>query len=204
MGVHMKQFVVTVLIPLVLLPAWAQPPQRDLTVELRQIEEGSGAYVVGTQPAAALLAPQQVQVRNGAKATLSLGKTIPVQWVQSASVRNDALAAPGVSASSRGGGVKQAVTWLDASQNLTVQPRWPGGKQAVTVDVELQASSVEARTGGAELPTQSRSQVVTTVSAPLGQWVTIASTGGGPQGGVYGSEAAVETRRLIQLRVLAP
>ena len=205
MGLRMKLFVVAAWMSLVLLPAWAQPPQRDLTVELRQIEEGGGGYVVGTQPAVALLAPQQVQVRNGAKATLSLGKTIPVQWVQSASVRNDALSAPGVSASSRGGGVKQAVTWLDAGQNLTVQPRWPGGKQAVTVDVEVQASSVEARTGGAELPSQSRSQVVTTVSAPLGQWVTIASTGGGaaPRG-VYGSEAAAETRRLIQLRVLAP
>jgi type II secretory pathway component GspD/PulD (secretin) len=158
-----------------------------------------------------LLAPQQVQVRNGAKATLSLGKTIPVQWVQSVSTRNESLtassggsSAPSVSASSRGGRVQQAVTWLDASQNLTVQPRWPGGKLPVTLEVEVQSSSVEARTG-AELPTQSRSQVVTTVSAPLGQWVTIASTGGSsaPRG-VYGSEVAVETRRLLQLRVLAP
>lgn len=184
--------------------ALAQPPQRDLTVELRQIEEGSTGYAVGTQPAVPLLAPQQVQVRNGAKATLSLGKTIPVQWVQSVSTHDESLTAPGVSASRRGAGVKQAVTWLDASQNLTVQPRWSGGKLPVTLEVEVQSSSVEARTG-AELPTQSRSQVVTTVSAPLGQWVTIASTGGGsaPRG-VYGSEAAVETRRLLQLRVLAP
>lgn len=200
----MKPFVVSVLMAFVLAPAWAQP-QRNLTVELRQIEEGGAGYGVGTQPATALLAPQQVQVRNGAKATLSLGKTIPVQWVQSASVRNDALSAPGVSASSRSGGVKQSVSWLDASQHLTVKPRWPGGKQAVSVEVAVQASSVEARTGGAELPAQSRSEVVTTVSAPLGQWVTIASTGGGSaQRGVYSSEAAVETRRLIQLRVLAP
>ena len=199
----MKPLAVFVWMVLVLAPAWAQP-QRNLTVELRQIEEGGTGYVVGTQPGTTLLRPQQIQVRNGTKATLSLGQTIPVQWVQSVSARNDALTAPGVSASSRGGGVQQAVTWLDAGQNLTVKPRWPGGKQAVTVEVELHASSVEARTGGTELPTQSRSQVVTTVSAPLGQWVTIASSGGGTQRGAYGSEAAAETRRLIQLRVLAP
>lgn len=210
----MKPWAITLALALLAPGTQAAPPARDLTVELRQIEEGGAGHVVGTQPTAALLAPQQIQVRNGAKATFTLGQTIPVQWVQSATVRNDAFTAsggapagsqgPSVSASSRGGGVQQAVTWLDASQSLTVKPSWPGGKQAATVDVEVQSSNVEARTGGAELPAQSRSQLVTTVSAPLGQWVTIASTGGGAQRGVYGSEAALQTRRLIQLRVLAP
>jgi hypothetical protein len=71
------------------------------------------------------------------------------------------------------------------------------------VEVEVQSARVEARTG-AELPAQQRSQLATTVSAPLGQWVTIAITGSSPQPGVYSSEAANEPRRLLQLRVTAP
>lgn len=186
-----------------LLSAWAELPRRDLLVELRQVEEGSAGYVVSTQSQAALLAPQQVQVRNGAKASLRLGQSMPMQWVQSVVAQAATLAASGVSASSQTGGVTQAVTWMQAGQSLAVQPRWPGGKQPVTVEVEVQSARVEARTGP-ELPNQSHSQLVTTVSAPLGQWVTIASTGGGPQRGVYGSEAAAEARRLLQLRVQLP
>jgi hypothetical protein len=189
----MVKFVVAVL----LLGLWllgvarAELPRRDLLVELRQIDEGGAGYVVGTQPQAALLAPQQVQVRNGAKASLKLGQAMPVQWVQSATT------------GALGSGVKQKVTWFEAGQSLHVQPRWPGGKQPVALEVEVQSASVQEQPG-APLPTQSRSQVVTTVSAPLGQWVTVASTGAAPQPGVYGSQSAAQTRRLLQLRVLAP
>jgi hypothetical protein len=42
---------------------------------------------------------------------------------------------------------------------------------------------------------------VTTLGAPLGQWVTLATTGNSAQRGVYGSEAASDPRRLLQLRV---
>ena len=184
-------------------PALAQPPQRDLTVELRQVEEGSAGQVVGTQPNAPLMAPQQVQVRNGSKASFSLGQSIPLQWVQSVSSRDSSLAVPGAEARSSGGGVRQALTWLEAGQRISVLPRWPGGQQLVNVEVEVQTSSVQAR-HGAELPVQSRSEVATTVGAPLGQWVTIATTGSGPQRGVYSSEAAADPRRLLQLRVSAP
>jgi hypothetical protein len=184
-------------------PVLAQPPQRDLTVELRQVEEGSAGYVVGTQPRVALLAPQQVQVRNGRKATFSLGQSIPLQWVQSVSSHNSSLSVPGADARSSGGGVRQALTWMEAGQRISVLPRWPGGQQPVNVEVEVQSASVEAR-NGAELPIQSRSQLATTVGAPLGQWVTIATTGSSPQRGVYSSEAATEPRRLLQLRVSAP
>jgi hypothetical protein len=177
---------------LTLGPARAELPRRDLLVELRQIDEGGAGYVVGTQPQAALLAPQQVQVRNGAKASLKLGQAMPVQWVQSAAT------------GPLGSGVKQKVSWFEAGQSLSVQPRWPGGKQPVTLDVEVQSASVQEQAGGAALPVQARSQLVTTVSAPLGQWVTVASTGAAPQPGVYGSQAAAQTRRLLQLRVLAP
>jgi hypothetical protein len=181
----------------------AQPPQRDLRVELRQVEEGSAGQVVVTQPRVALMAPQQVQVRNGSKATFSLGQSIPLQWVQSVSSRDSSLTVPGAQASGRGGGVRQALTWMEAGQAITVLPRWPGGQQAVSVEVEVRTASAQAR-DGAELPVQSRSQLATTVGAPLGQWVTIATTGSSPQPGVYSSEAAAEPRRLLQLRVSAP
>jgi len=92
---------------------------------------------------------------------------------------------------------------MDAGQSIKVHPRWPGAKQSVTVDIEVQSASIEARVGE-ELPEQSRSQAATTVSAPLGQWVTIASTGSSPQRGLYSSEATNDTRRLLQIRVLTP
>jgi hypothetical protein len=92
---------------------------------------------------------------------------------------------------------------MDAGQSLKVKPRWPGGQQPVVVEVDMQSSSVGDRIG-AELPEQSRSQVATTVSALLGQWVTIAATGSRPQLGVYGSDASSNTRLLLQIRVLAP
>jgi hypothetical protein len=83
-----------------------------------------------------------------------------------------------------------------------VLPRWPGGQREVSIEVEVQTDSVQAR-AGSELPVQSRSQLATTVGAPLGQWVTIATTGNSPQRGVYSSEVADEARRLLQLRVSA-
>jgi hypothetical protein len=186
------------------LPTLAQLPKRDLIVEVREVEVGEGAaYTVGTQASKALLAPQQFRVRNGEKASLSVGKSMPMQWVQSASVQSAALAASGASASSNGAGVTQAVTWMNAGQRIQVQPRWPGSKQMVTVEVKVQSASVEPRVG-AELPEQSQSQIETSVSAPMGQWVTIAFTGQTPQAGAYGSEAASDPRRLLQIRVLAP
>jgi hypothetical protein len=189
--VFMKSLVAFFLLWASLWPAWAELPRRDLVVALRQIEEGGAGYTVGTQPESALLAPQQVQVRNGVKASLRLTQAMPVQWVQAASRRG-------------GGEVKQAVTWFEAGQSLVVLPRWPGGQQPVTLEVEVQSASVQEQAGGAALPVQARSQLVTTVSAPLGQWVTVASTGAGPQPGVYGTQMAGQARRLLQLRVLAP
>lgn len=186
------------------LPARAQGPKRDLIVEVREVEVGEGAaYTVGTQAGKALLAPVQVRVRNGEKASLSVGRSMPIQWLQSASIQGSTLSSSNMTASSSGASVTNAVTWMDAGQSIKLQARWPGAQQLVTVAIEVQSASVEGRTG-TELPDQSRSQFATTVSAPLGRWVSIAFTGESPQSGVYGSEANSAPRRLLQLRVLAP
>ena len=191
---------------LLALPAAAQLPKRDLIVEFRHVEEGaerSAGYTVNTQARNAWLLAQQVQVRNGEKASLRLEQSIPVQWVKEAATQDTSFPAAGGAAHSRSAGVTQAVTWLTSGQSISVQPRWPGAKQAVSVEIEVKSSSVAERIG-AELPAQSSSQLVTTVSASLGQWVTIASTGSSPQRGVYGNDAASEMPRLFQIRVLAP
>lgn len=198
----LKLIILATLWALSTLPVLAELPKCDLMVELRQVED-TGGVTVSTPSREPTLAPQQIRVRNGAKASLRLGQSLPMQWVQSAVAQSASLAASGATASSSGGGVVNAVTWMDAGQSLTVQPRWPGGKQAVMVVIEVQAATVGERVG-ADLPTQSNSQLATTVSAPLGQWVTIATTGRSAQRGDYSSEAAAESRRLMQLRVLAP
>lgn len=210
----MKSLVLAVLFSIAalpILPARAQLPQRDLQVSLRQVEESSGAVVLSTQTRP-LFEMQQIQVRNGSQASLSVGQTLPMQWVQAvlalpAAHQASAPAATPPPPNQRSGGVVNQLVWLHAGQHLTVLPRWPGGKKDVLIDVEVQSSQVDARTGP-ELPAQTQNQVRTTLSAPLGQWVTLAVTGkstpGGASYGTYGSEAATEPRRLLQLRVTAP
>lgn len=184
------------------LAALAELPRRDLTVELRQVQEGdeSGGYSVGTAPRDAGFAPQQVRVRNGEKARLQMTQAMPVLWAQKVEGQTASLSVGGATASSSGGGVTQAVTWMEAGQSLAVTPRWPGGKQPVRVEVEVQTAAVEERTGS-ELPTTGRQQVVTTVTAPLRQWVTIATSGSAAQPGVYSSTANSNRRRLVQIRI---
>lgn len=182
-----------------LLLSWAeaQLPKRDLTVELRQIEEGreeGSSYRAGPSDAAPLLAPQKIQVRNGEKASLRMNLSVPIQWVEAAQAGS----------SHSGAGVKQALQWFDVGQTLSVTPRWPGGNRDAAVEVEVQQAEMVTR-NNADLPSQSRSQFSSTVTAPLAQWVTIAATGPGPaRQGSYSSEGHGGVRRLLQLRVMVP
>lgn len=174
-------------------PARPPLPQRDLVLELREVEEGGAGYVVGTRPQAPLMPPQQLQVRNGSTARLSFSQTTPLQWVQSVQAQG-ALT---------GAGVKQGLIWLQAGQSLELRPSWPGGQRPATVDVQVQTANVQQQPGR-ELPTQERSELRTSVQAPLGQWVTVARSGNAPQPGVYSSNAASQRPRLLQLRVTVP
>ena len=183
----------------------------DLTVELRQVKEdqedqddspqASGrTYTVGTANRAVDFAPQQVRVRNGEKASLHINQSMPMQWVQKIESQTATLSAAGASASSNAGGVTQAVTWMESGQSLTVTPHWPGGKQPVKLDIEVQSSAVDERTSS-DLPATSRQHYSTTFTAPLRQWVTIATSGSAAKPGSYSSAGASDGRRLIQVRV---
>ncbi len=182
----------------------------DLTVELRQVKEGQedqdspqtsgGAYTVGTANRAVDFAPQQMRVRNGEKANLQINQSMPMQWVQKIESQSATLSAGGSSASHNSGGVTQAVTWMEAGQSLTVTPHWPGGKRAVRVEIEAQSSAVDERTSS-DLPATHRQRYTSTVSVPLNQWVTIASSGKPARAGSYSSAGSSEGRRLTQIRV---
>ena len=191
----------------------ADLPKRDLTVELRQVEEGreDGAARFGTRPDAPLMTPQKLQVRNGEKGSLRMSQAVPMQWVQSANSQSSSMqaggggtVAGGSSINSSGGGVTQGLQWFEVGQSLTVTPRWPGGNKDATLELELQQSDMAVR-NNADMPRQTRNQFSTTITAPLGQWVTIAASGNAPaRSGSFSSEGSAEARRLLQVRVLAP
>jgi hypothetical protein len=183
---------------------------RDLTVELRQVKDGeqenpnpSGSgYSVGTANRSVEFAPQQVRVRNGEKASLQINQSMPMQWVQKIESQSATLSAGSAAASSNAGGVTQAVTWMESGQSFTVTPHWPGGKQAVKLEIEAQSSEVDQRTSS-DLPATTRQRYSTTVSAQLNQWVTIASSGRAARSGSYSSAGTSEARRHLQIRVTA-
>ena len=188
-----------VLLASIFVMSWAeaQLPKRDLTIELRQIEEGREdgvSYRAGPSDVAPLLIPQKIQVRNGEKGALRMNLSVPIQWVEAAQAGS----------SQSGAGVKQALQWFDVGQTISVTPRWAGGNRDTAVEVEVQQADMATRSN-ADMPSQSRSQFSSTVTAPLAQWVTIAATGPAPaRQGSYSSAGSGEARRLLQIRVMAP
>ncbi len=183
---------------------------RDLTVELRQVKDGEQndpgttgrAYSVGTAGRAVDFAPQQVRVRSGEKASLQINQSMPMQWVQKIESQSATLSAASASANSNTAGVTQAVTWMESGQSFTVTPHWPGGKQAVKLEIDVQSSTVDERTSS-DLPATARQRYSTTVSAPMNQWVTIATSGRATRTGSYSSAGASEARQHLQIRVTA-
>lgn len=190
-----KSLFAGVLLLVTVLSAQAQLPRRDLAVEVRQVDSrdasSAEASVVASQSRAAAWMAQKVVVRNGEKATLRFNVSMPMQWTQSIDLQS--------SGTNSGPGVTNATTWMDAGQSIVVTPRWTSAKQPVVVEIDILTASVDARTG-TELPNQLRSQTATTVSAPLGEWITIATEGTASPTGVYSSTPEV-SRRAVQLRV---
>ncbi len=175
-------------------------PSRDLTVELRQIEETHGdpvGYSVSAGNAAepAALRYQKLLVRNGEKATVEMLQSTAKQWTQSV-----------VSAGAGGNtyGINQQVEWLDAGYVITVEPKWPGGNRSAVVTVELEQKDLI--TGNqADTPQQAQRKYNSTITVPLAQWVTILSRGEVPKSGTYSTSTTHKIgRQALQIRVLAP
>ena len=219
----MKAVVACVMVGFALLcgPAHAADaplPQRDLTVELRQTEEGREAgnhYSAGTVDSG-VWEPQMVQVRNGEKALLRMNDAIPMQWTQSASGQapasnkssavGNALTGNGTNVNvnnNAASSVTHALVWFDAGQSISVLPKWPGGNKPAVVEIEVQRAAVDQHMR-ADLPKQARNTVATKVTLPLAEWVTIAATGKAAKTGTYSSESGLQVRRLLQIRVMAP
>ena len=186
----------------------AQLPQRDFTIELRQVVEGARAegpeaavYSAGGTETALAWPPVSLVVRNGEKGVLRMQQSVPMQWVQS--VQSQSGAPGGAAAAGSGGGpsVTQALLWFDVGQRVTVTPRWAGGKKKVTLELEVQQADMQTASH-ADLPRQVRNQTNTTVAVAPDEWTTIAASGSAPAPpGSYSSEARVGLRRLLQVRL---
>lgn len=185
-------------------------PKRDVTVELRQIEEGRdtpGSYSAGSTDNSTW-EPQTVQVRNGEKALLNMHESLPMQWTQSVSTQSLPSNGSGgsnsnSSANNNAVSVNNALAWFDAGQSIAVQPKWPGGNKPAVLVIEVQRAAVDQRMG-AEPPKQTRNTLSTTITVPLAEWVTIAVTGKAVKPGTYSSESSVMGRKLLQVRVMVP
>ena len=178
-------------------------PQRNLLVELREADAGqapAGASGWSARSADASIArerpSQQLRVLNGGSASMRVGVTRPLQVWQ---------VAPGAWLPTP----VPTTQWIEAGQRLTVQPRWPGGREPVSVAIAFESSQLDTTVarGSAELPQRTEASVTTTLRAPLGQWVTVAATGteDGNRNAISSGEAAALAQRVLQLRVsLAP
>lgn len=192
------------------LPGLADPSKRDLVIELRQVRDDQlpagtvdSAYTVSTATLEEDFTPQQVRVRSGEKASLVLNQTMALQWVQKVEFLNTTLRAASASASGQAGGITRAVTLVESGQDMAVTAHWAGGKLPVKLEIDLQMAVVEGG-GGSDLPSTRRQRVTTTVTAPLDQWVTLASSGKSASAGNYRSTGSTTTRRLLQVRVTTP
>jgi hypothetical protein len=161
-------------------------PAVDMIVQIRLISEtelaadeavigaprpaAQGAFSVSNaidEPASAR--PQEIRVQNGEHASMSWSQAMPFQWLQAAEVRSRA-------ASATGGGIVNALIWLHAGQSLSVQPTWPGGRQAVRVNIRLETERIDDPQGQ-DIPSSSVQKSAATLSVSLGRWTTFAATG---------------------------
>ncbi len=195
-------------------------PQRNLLVELRWVESSvslsvvaglrEGAVVVGTagsvSPRGSVTlstqdhqdkqgAVQRLLVLNGHSASISLGESTPVQWLDYAVD----LPASGASA---GGGARllaaPRTTLVERSSGFSVSPLWPGGATPVRVQFSTHRRSAAEQ-----------SQVLSTVAMPMNEWSVVARSGkqlqASERGVLRSRDAQSVDMRELQLRVsLAP
>lgn len=181
---------------------------------------GVGGSVAQTEGES--LSVQQILVLNGGQARLFLGRSEPYtvwQWAWGAGQSSSqTTAGQSTTGNSQTTGSQQGVqawaqtAWLDLGQGLSVTPRWPGGQAPVRVALEArsrQAGNAPGRYGAMAPDGQVvQSEVATTLSVPLGQWVVVARSGGQGQrseAGTLSTRSLDEAdSRLLEIRVSLP
>lgn len=208
-------------------PAHAQGPKQNLQVELRWVEsELSGATVAGVRDGSTVVSTggsvsarggvtlstenreqrqqlfPRLLVLNGAQASFTMTESTPIQWVDVALDRQQGERDRVVVVPRQG--------LAERVRGIVVRPNWPGGRNPVNVEVRAsdQAQMPSSGAYGTSLPdAQQRpsTDVLSTVQAPLGIWVTIARTGSvtaSASRNVYSTrDAEVQKLRELQLRV---
>lgn len=199
--------------------------QGRITVDSRGAAVG-GAWQAGTvQTESRQDGVQQVQVLNGGRARLYIGQSQPYtvwQWAGALPGAGGSLQAPGQQPALGAGGatawggngqVLPQTVWLDLGQGLSVRPRWPGGQAPVWVEFEAQgreAASPGGRLLGRVDPDGQtrRSEVASTLSVPLGQWVVVARSGVRTEqarSGTFSTRALDESQSdQIEVRITLP
>ncbi len=196
-----------------LAPVLAAPPlpQRNLVVEMRIVEgnqaaqqggrvtlgssargEPAGTVTLraGTQQQGIDIA-QRVLVLNGARATLRLAQGALVDDTE-------------VAWTPWGGAAAVRSQWVELVNGIDVVPRWTGGGAPVTVDLSAQRSVPERTGRSGAVPAQWT--LLSTVQAPLGEWLDVAQVGERRVATAgNGFDAATASRqRSLQLRVSLP
>lgn len=197
-------------------PVFATPPVLpavDLIVQVRVISEAELAA-----EAAPSLSPEHAQQRlaissaaqapvsartheirvlNGRTAEMSWSQALPIQWIQAAQWRDR-------TGGHANGGIVNALTWLRAGQFLSLQPRWPGGRDPVQIELRIETQDIEDRRG-ADIPVSGTQTWASTLSVPWGQWTTFATTGAAqpsPDGATWSTQSAqAHGPQFMQLRV---
>ena len=188
-------------------------PAVDLLVQVRMISDADWEIDPTNSRATASAAPgsislssaatepsavqaQEIRVRNGEQAALSWSQTLPIQWLQAASYRGS------TTGSNSRAGIVNALVWLRAGQSLSVRPSWPGGRHPVRVELQFDTESLGERQNQG-VPSTQRQTTSSTLSAPLGQWITFAATGTAApaQSPTTWSSQSRHGRQLMQLRV---
>ena len=197
-------------------------PIRNLLVEVRQVDEGSASVQGGGVDRAAVIVSsdgrvsggaevgwqastrqrsgsiaQQIRVLNGGRASMRLGQSVPLQWWQAIVTPQGVQAVP-------------TTVMTEAGQGFSVRPSWPGGDAPVTVEVQTELGRVRDPnlTVGGEADNGAASEQFTTLTTlrfPLGEWVTVASSGqnnGGSERGVLSTRDVSRSLQIVvQMRV---
>lgn len=163
---------------------------------------------------------QQVQVLNGGQARLYFGRNQPYtswQWAGPAgggtSASSGQTSAQTQQSQQNQPYVYAQTTWIDTGQGLSVRPRWPGGRSPVQVEFQAEArgpAQAGSMYGGQVDPDGQtrRFEASSTVSVPLGEWVTVARSGGRAQAhqpGVLSTRDIDDSQvQTLEIRITAP